>query len=267
MLPDFTRANYTQTFLINVIPTPVADAPYFVPDYGYESAEELPADEEYPFYPAVAGPFATALNFNIPQFHANIMQGNDFVMTLAPQSGYAFTGEMEAAAVATLTLSVLEGTALGASMPTAFHPNGYRFVGFNTQANGQGTWINAETVITGPVTAHAIWDTTTILPLMQISSDFGYQGTLRERVISIDTNRLNLPAGTSLTDLTVWQVVEAGLAVVVAPTPAEESLNMMHSANTTRLLVVLSDGLHHSFTGDPAHRANLYGIYQLFITP
>jgi uncharacterized repeat protein (TIGR02543 family) len=50
------------------------------------------------------------------------------------------------------------GTTLGAQFPTAPTRSGYAFGGWNTAANGSGTTVNANAVITENITVHAQWN-------------------------------------------------------------------------------------------------------------
>ena len=58
----------------------------------------------------------------------------------------------------TATVSALAGTALGDQMPAAPTRSGYTFTGWNTQADGQGTVFNKDTVVNGTLTVYAQWN-------------------------------------------------------------------------------------------------------------
>jgi hypothetical protein len=199
------------------------------------------------------------LNFNVPQFHADVMAGNAFAMMPTHES--FIVTEMTEAAVANITVAIRQGTEIGTALPTAVHPNGYRFVGFNTEQDGSGTAITAATVVTGPITAYAIWDTNVVSGLITISPEHQVVGVQRTRTVTV--NEGMLPAGTNLNTLTLWAVIEAGASVLVVPQPVTAEFELMYGASATRLLVVLTDGLHHAFTGDLAHNARLFGMDQL----
>ena len=56
-----------------------------------------------------------------------------------------------------ITLSIEIGNAIGSYLPTATHED-YDFYGFNTSADGTGTWIDENTIILGNTVVHAVWD-------------------------------------------------------------------------------------------------------------
>ncbi len=70
---------------------------------------------------------------------------------------YAVTFDWNDGSSRTETVSALAGTALGDQMPAAPTRSGYTFTGWSTQADGQGTVFNKDTVVNGTLTVYAQW--------------------------------------------------------------------------------------------------------------
>ena len=70
---------------------------------------------------------------------------------------YAVTFDWNDGSSRTETVSALAGTALGDQMPAAPTRSGYTFTGWTTQADGQGTVFNKDTVVNGTLTVYAQW--------------------------------------------------------------------------------------------------------------
>ena len=71
---------------------------------------------------------------------------------------YAVTFDWNDGSSRTETVSALAGTALGDQMPAAPTRSGYTFTGWSTQADGQGTVFNKDTVVNGTLTVYAQWN-------------------------------------------------------------------------------------------------------------
>jgi hypothetical protein len=109
---------------------------------------------------------------------------------------------------------------------------------------------------------------------LAISRNATTMGNIQQRTIVIDPDRLSvpLPEDVNLEDLYLFAVTEAGGqdgAILVQTRRPSEEMELMHSLNATRLMVVLADGLHHSMTGDVENHsgARLFGIFTLHLTP